>query len=64
MPGTVPTSDLKRTSDGFFFVDPAKFATDVAADLPAAQAEFMANSQMAGSGGRVRGASDRRGMAL
>ena len=46
MPGTVPTSDLKPTNDGFLFVDPAKFATDVAADLAPAQAEFMANSQM------------------
>jgi pimeloyl-ACP methyl ester carboxylesterase len=46
MPGTVPSSDFKPTKDGFIFVDPAKFAADVAADLPRAQAEFMANSQM------------------
>jgi pimeloyl-ACP methyl ester carboxylesterase len=46
MPGTVPSSDLKPTKDGFIFVDPAKFAADVAADLPPAQARYMANSQM------------------
>ena len=45
-PGTVPISDLKSSKDGFVFVDPAKFAADVAADLPRAQAEFIANSQM------------------
>ena len=44
MPGTVPSSDFKPTTDGFIFVNPAKFAADVAADL--AQAKFMANSQM------------------
>jgi pimeloyl-ACP methyl ester carboxylesterase len=46
MPGAVPSSDLKPTRDGFIFLDPAKFAADVAADLPQAQAKFMANSQM------------------
>jgi pimeloyl-ACP methyl ester carboxylesterase len=46
MPGTVPSSDFKSTTDGFIFVDPAKFAADVAADLAPAQAKFMANSQM------------------
>ncbi|SEE28755.1 Pimeloyl-ACP methyl ester carboxylesterase [Rhizobiales bacterium GAS191] len=46
MPGTVPSSDLKPTKDGFIFLDPTKFAADVAADLPPAQAKFMANSQM------------------
>jgi pimeloyl-ACP methyl ester carboxylesterase len=46
MPGTVPSGDLKPTKDGFIFVDPTKFAADVAADLPSAQAQFMANSQM------------------
>ncbi|HZV19921.1 MAG TPA: alpha/beta hydrolase, partial [Hyphomicrobiales bacterium] len=38
--------DIKPTRDGFLFIDPAKFAADVAADLPPAQAQFMANSQM------------------
>ena len=46
IPGTVPASDLKLTKDGFIFVDPTRFVTDVAADVPRAQAEFMANSQM------------------
>jgi pimeloyl-ACP methyl ester carboxylesterase len=46
MPGLIPASDLKPTSDGFIFVDAAKFAADVAADLPPAQARFMANAQM------------------
>jgi pimeloyl-ACP methyl ester carboxylesterase len=46
MPGKVPASDLKPTKDGFIFVDPAKFASDVAADVPSAQAQFMAHAQM------------------
>jgi pimeloyl-ACP methyl ester carboxylesterase len=46
MPGEVPMSDLKLTKDGFIFVDPARFAADVAADLPAALAGYMANAQM------------------
>jgi pimeloyl-ACP methyl ester carboxylesterase len=46
MPGTLPISDLKPTKDGFIFIDPTKFAADIATDLPMAQAEFMANSQM------------------
>jgi pimeloyl-ACP methyl ester carboxylesterase len=46
IPGEVPASDLKPTSDGFIFVDPAKFAADVGADLPPAQARYMANAQM------------------
>jgi pimeloyl-ACP methyl ester carboxylesterase len=46
MPGATPGSDLKPTGDGFIFLDPTKFAADVAADLPRAQANYMANSQM------------------
>jgi len=46
MPGDFPSSDIVPTKDGFLFVDPTKFAADVAADLPPAQAEFMANAQM------------------
>ena len=42
----MPASDIKPTKDGFLFVDPTKFAADVAADLPPAQAKFMANAQM------------------
>jgi pimeloyl-ACP methyl ester carboxylesterase len=40
------SDDLETTKDGFVFVDPAKFAADVGADLPKATAEFMAHSQM------------------
>jgi pimeloyl-ACP methyl ester carboxylesterase len=46
MPGEVPSSDLKPTKDGFIFIDPTKFAADIATDLPLAQAEYMSNSQM------------------
>ena len=44
------SDDLKPTKDGFVFLDPAKFAADFGADLPKAQAEFMAHSQMPVSG--------------
>ena len=44
------SNDLKPTADGFVFLDPAKFAADFGADLPKAQAEFMAHSQMPVSG--------------
>jgi pimeloyl-ACP methyl ester carboxylesterase len=46
MPGEMPSSDLKPTRDGFIFIDPAKFAADIATDLPPAQAEYMSNAQM------------------
>jgi pimeloyl-ACP methyl ester carboxylesterase len=46
IPGEIPSSDVKPTKDGFLFVDPAKFAADVASDLPPARADYMANSQM------------------
>jgi pimeloyl-ACP methyl ester carboxylesterase len=46
MPGKVPASDLHVTRDGFIFVDPSRFPADVAADLPRADAQFMANSQV------------------
>jgi pimeloyl-ACP methyl ester carboxylesterase len=39
-------NNLRQTKDGFIFLDPAKFADDVAADLPEATGEFMARSQM------------------
>jgi pimeloyl-ACP methyl ester carboxylesterase len=45
MPGTVPASDFRPTKDGFIFIDQAKYAADVAADLSTAQARFMANAQ-------------------
>src|SRR5215471_7595357 len=37
MPGEIPSSDLKPTSDGFIFIDPSKYPADVATDLAAAQ---------------------------
>jgi pimeloyl-ACP methyl ester carboxylesterase len=46
MPGSTPPGDLKPTKDGFVFLDPARFAADVAADVPPAQASFMAHSQV------------------
>jgi pimeloyl-ACP methyl ester carboxylesterase len=38
-------NDLRPAKDGFIFLDPAKFAADVGADLPKATAEFLARSQ-------------------
>jgi pimeloyl-ACP methyl ester carboxylesterase len=38
-------NDLRQTKDGFIFLDPAKFADDIGADLPKATADFMAHSQ-------------------
>ncbi|HEY9133242.1 MAG TPA: alpha/beta hydrolase [Dyella sp.] len=35
-----------KTADDFLYLDPARFYRDFAADLPAAQAEFEAQSQM------------------
>ena len=46
MPGDLPASDVKPTKDGFLFIDPSKYVADVGTDLPPAQAEYMANSQM------------------
>jgi pimeloyl-ACP methyl ester carboxylesterase len=45
-PGKVPRSDLVATQDGFLFVEPAVFPADVGADVPAAQARFLAEAQM------------------
>jgi pimeloyl-ACP methyl ester carboxylesterase len=42
----VANNDLRATADGFLYIDPAKFAADFAADLPPAEANFMAHSQM------------------
>jgi pimeloyl-ACP methyl ester carboxylesterase len=46
IPGEIPGGDINATKDGFLFIDPAKFAADVANDLPPGQADYMANSQM------------------
>jgi pimeloyl-ACP methyl ester carboxylesterase len=40
------SDDLRQTKDGFVFIDPAKFADDVCADVPKKQAQFMAHAQM------------------
>ena len=39
-------AQLKPSSDGFLYIDPAAFHSDFAADLPAAEASFMARSQV------------------
>jgi pimeloyl-ACP methyl ester carboxylesterase len=39
------TKAVKKTSDGFLYLDPAFYPADFAADLPKAQAEFEANAQ-------------------
>lgn len=39
-------SSIAPTSDGYLLVDPARFPEDFAADLPQAQAHFMAISQV------------------
>jgi len=40
------TIGIKPTDDGYFYIDPAVYHADFAADLPAAKAEFMALSQV------------------
>lgn len=40
------SNDLRRTEDGFVFLDPAKFAADFAADLPKGEGEFLAHAQV------------------
>ena len=39
------TKAVKKTDDGFLYLDPAHYPADFAADLPKAQAEFEANAQ-------------------
>ena len=39
------TKAVKKTADGFLYLDPAHYPADFAADLPQAQAEFEANAQ-------------------
>jgi len=41
-----PSESIKATADGYLYVDPALFHADFAADLPAADARFMAMSQV------------------
>jgi pimeloyl-ACP methyl ester carboxylesterase len=40
------TKGIKPTDDGYFYIDPAVFHADFAADLPKAKAAFMAESQV------------------
>lgn len=40
------TQAIKATADGHLYIDPANFHQDFAADLPAAQTNFMAISQV------------------
>lgn len=44
MPGLIKS--IKTTADGFLYIDPAHFHADFAADLPAAQAEWMSHAQV------------------
>jgi pimeloyl-ACP methyl ester carboxylesterase len=39
-------NDMRATSDGFLYLDPGAFPADFAADVPPAEAKFMAHSQM------------------
>jgi pimeloyl-ACP methyl ester carboxylesterase len=39
-------NDLRATKDDFLYIDPVAFAADFAADVPPAEANFMAYSQM------------------
>jgi pimeloyl-ACP methyl ester carboxylesterase len=45
-PGKVPRSDLVASHDGFLSFEPVRFPADVGADVPAAQAQFLAQAQM------------------
>jgi pimeloyl-ACP methyl ester carboxylesterase len=40
------TTGIKATADGYFYIDPAVFHADFAADVPKATADFMAISQV------------------
>ena len=40
------TTGIKATDDGYFYIDPAVFHADFAADVPEAKAAFMAESQV------------------
>jgi pimeloyl-ACP methyl ester carboxylesterase len=37
---------MRATKDGFLYLDPAAFPADFAAEVPPAEADFMAHSQM------------------
>jgi pimeloyl-ACP methyl ester carboxylesterase len=40
------STGIKATDDGYFYIDPAVFHADFAADIPEAKADFMAISQV------------------
>ena len=40
------TTGIRPTGDGYFYIDPAAFHADFAADVPEAKAAFMAQSQV------------------
>jgi pimeloyl-ACP methyl ester carboxylesterase len=40
------STGIKATEDGYFYIDPAVFHADFAADIPEAKADFMAISQV------------------
>jgi pimeloyl-ACP methyl ester carboxylesterase len=40
------SNGIKPTGDGYFYIDPAVFAADFAADVPATKAAFMSESQV------------------
>jgi pimeloyl-ACP methyl ester carboxylesterase len=44
MPGA--SKAIKATADGYLYLDPASFHADFAADVPAAEAQFMSVSQV------------------
>jgi pimeloyl-ACP methyl ester carboxylesterase len=44
------SNDIHPTRDGYLMLDPAKFPADFAADVPPAEARFMAHSQVLVSG--------------
>jgi pimeloyl-ACP methyl ester carboxylesterase len=46
---------IKKTSDGFTYLDPAQFHEFFAADLPAEQAAFMARSQVLNKADNFKG---------
>jgi pimeloyl-ACP methyl ester carboxylesterase len=46
---------IKKTSDGFTYIDPAQFHEFFAADLPAEQAAFMARSQVLNKADNFKG---------
>jgi len=42
---TGKAGDVRKTADGFLYLDPAHYPADFAADLPLKQAQFEANAQ-------------------